>query len=206
VSSLWSSTGNITVETRLENSFRLFSNTRNCVEASIRAEKCSEQSRITACSVNSRSVKETNVPRCAWSWMFWYISSTCLLDTMPAMHDTEDIMSSPKTTLDGIKTRKKYKLKSGTVCLREIKKIQKTTKLLIQKSPFKRMVKEITTDCTLASFTRRLRLKISRRRQKTTLSRFSRMRISKPSTATERRLQLMMSICQSRRNLIFWLK
>jgi len=80
--------------------------------------------------------------------MFWYISSTCLSGTMPAMHDTEDIMSSPKTTLDGIKTRKKYKFKSGTVCLREIKKIQKTTKLLIQKSPFKRLVKEITMDYT----------------------------------------------------------
>jgi len=67
---------------------------------------------------------------------------------MPAMHDTEDILSSPKKNLDAIKIRKKYRFKSGTVCLREIKKIQKTTKLLIQKSPFKRLVKEITTDYT----------------------------------------------------------
>jgi len=62
---------------------------------------------------------------------------------MPAMHE-----SSPKQGSDEIKIRKKYKFKSGTVCLREIKKIQKTTRLLIQKSPFKRLVKEITEDYT----------------------------------------------------------
>lgn len=42
------------------------------------------------------------------------------------------------------KMRKKYKFKSGTVSLREIKKMQKTTKLLIQYSPFKRIIKELT--------------------------------------------------------------
>ena len=57
--------------------------------------------------------------------------------------------TNPDDTVGGIKkSRKKYKFKSGTVCVREIKKIQKTTKLLIQKSPFKRIIKEITSTYT----------------------------------------------------------
>jgi len=57
--------------------------------------------------------------------------------------------TNPDDTVGGIKkSRKKYKCKSGTVCVREIKKIQKTTKLLIQKSPFKRIIKEITSTYT----------------------------------------------------------
>jgi histone H3 len=71
---------------------------------------------------------------------------------MPAVHDTMDMIDDHKnsgvTPVGEKKMRKKYKFKSGTVCLREIKKIQKTTKLLIQKSPFKRLVKEITSEYT----------------------------------------------------------
>jgi len=52
----------------------------------------------------------------------------------------------PEESLPTAKPRKKYRFKSGTVSLREIKKMQTTTKLLIQHSPFKRIVKEITAD------------------------------------------------------------
>jgi len=67
-------------------------------------------------------------------------------EQMPSIVTATD---SDDTDGDGIKkSRKKYKFKSGTVCVREIKKIQKTTKLLIQKSPFKRIIKEITLSYT----------------------------------------------------------
>jgi len=54
----------------------------------------------------------------------------------------------PEVPAPVAKPRKKYRFKSGTVSLREIKKMQMTTKLLIQHSPFKRIVKEITADLT----------------------------------------------------------
>ena len=40
--------------------------------------------------------------------------------------------------------RKPHKFRPGTVALREIRKYQKSTELLIRKAPFKRLVKEIT--------------------------------------------------------------
>ena len=71
---------------------------------------------------------------------------------MPDVHEPLSMINSASVSSDSVgviqKTRKKYKFKSGTVCVREIKKIQKTTKLLIQKSPFKRIIKEITQDYT----------------------------------------------------------
>jgi len=45
----------------------------------------------------------------------------------------------------GVKKRK-YRFKSGTVALRNIKKLQTTTNLLIQKGPFRKLVKQITAD------------------------------------------------------------
>ena len=42
------------------------------------------------------------------------------------------------------KKKKKYKFKPGTVSIREIRKLQKTTKHLIQRKPFYRLVKEIS--------------------------------------------------------------
>ena len=42
------------------------------------------------------------------------------------------------------KKKKKYKFKPGTVSIREIRKLQKTTKNLIQRKPFYRLVKEIS--------------------------------------------------------------
>ena len=42
------------------------------------------------------------------------------------------------------KPKKKYRFKPGTVSLREIKKLQKTTTHMIQRKPFYRLVKEIS--------------------------------------------------------------
>ena len=50
--------------------------------------------------------------------------------------------SAPAT--DGVK--KPHRYKPGTVALREIRKYQKTTELLIRKLPFQRLVREITQD------------------------------------------------------------
>ena len=41
------------------------------------------------------------------------------------------------------KKKKKYRFKSGTVALREIKKYQKSTDAIIPRAPFKRLVKNI---------------------------------------------------------------
>ena len=42
--------------------------------------------------------------------------------------------------------KKKHRFKPGTVALREIRKFQRSTDLLIKKLPFKRLVKEIADD------------------------------------------------------------
>eukprot|EP00741_Cyanophora_paradoxa_P001915 tig00000523_g1854.t1 len=42
--------------------------------------------------------------------------------------------------------KKPYRYRPGTVALREIRKYQKTTDLLIRKLPFQRLVREITQD------------------------------------------------------------
>ena len=43
-------------------------------------------------------------------------------------------------------TRKPHRFRPGTVALREIRKYQKSTELLIPRAPFRRLVKEIMTD------------------------------------------------------------
>eukprot|EP00047_Mylnosiga_fluctuans_P009410 m.262951 g.262951 ORF g.262951 m.262951 type:complete len:128 (-) comp26207_c0_seq1:204-587(-) len=43
-------------------------------------------------------------------------------------------------------TKKKSRLRPGTAALREIRKYQKTTELLIRKLPFQRLVREIAQD------------------------------------------------------------
>lgn len=47
-------------------------------------------------------------------------------------------------TLGGVKKQHRYR--PGTVALREIRKYQKTTELLIRKLPFQRLVREISQD------------------------------------------------------------
>jgi histone H3 len=43
----------------------------------------------------------------------------------------------------GAKTKKPHRFRPGTVALREIRKYQKSTELLIRKMPFQRLVREI---------------------------------------------------------------
>merc|ERR1711967_69015 len=50
--------------------------------------------------------------------------------------------SAPST--DGVK--KPHRYKPGTVALREIRRFQKSTELLIRKPPFQRLVREIAND------------------------------------------------------------
>ena len=46
----------------------------------------------------------------------------------------------------GVKTGKKVHWRPGTVALRQIKKFQKSTNLLLRKAPFQRLVREIAAD------------------------------------------------------------
>ena len=42
--------------------------------------------------------------------------------------------------------KKPYRYRPGTVALRQIRRYQKTTELLLRKAPFQRLVREITRD------------------------------------------------------------
>lgn len=57
--------------------------------------------------------------------------------------------SSPAVAADavaGVKQRKPHRFRAGTVALREIRRYQKSTDLLLKKLPFQRLVKEIFQD------------------------------------------------------------
>ncbi len=48
-----------------------------------------------------------------------------------------------------IGVKKAHRYRAGTVALREIRKYQKSTELLIRKLPFQRLVREIVQDCDM---------------------------------------------------------
>ena len=57
----------------------------------------------------------------------------------------------------GMPRRNKHKYKPGTIALREIRKYQKNTKLLIRKLPFQRLVRKITEDQVSSRFSNGIR-------------------------------------------------
>ncbi|AYV87056.1 MAG: histone H3 [Sylvanvirus sp.] len=46
----------------------------------------------------------------------------------------------------GIKGKRKFRYRPGTVCLQEIRRFQRSTELLIKKMPFQRLVREIAEE------------------------------------------------------------
>jgi histone H3 len=56
---------------------------------------------------------------------------------------SKKVKKSKKTTTSGVK--KAHKWRPGTVALREIRKYQKSTELLLRKAPFQRLVRELAT-------------------------------------------------------------
>jgi len=67
------------------------------------------------------------------------------LKTMLITVDTPPGSPAPAVAEPEVKKRK-YRFKSGTVTLRVIKKLQTTTDLLVQKGPFRKLVKQITAE------------------------------------------------------------
>jgi len=65
--------------------------------------------------------------------------------TMLAPVHTPATQTNQAVAETGVKKRK-YRFKSGTVTLRDIKKLQTTTNLLVQKGPFRKIVKQITAE------------------------------------------------------------
>ncbi|GMN33870.1 hypothetical protein TIFTF001_004394 [Ficus carica] len=65
--------------------------------------------------------------------------------TQPSLVNTAARKSAPTT--GGVK--KPHRYRPGTVALREIRKYQKSTELLIRKLPFQRLVREIAQDFKL---------------------------------------------------------
>ncbi|CAG7849987.1 Histone H3 [Serendipita indica DSM 11827] len=57
--------------------------------------------------------------------------------------------TAPKTVASGVK--KPHRFRPGTVALREIRRYQKSTELLIRKLPFQRLVREIAQDLRFQS-------------------------------------------------------
>lgn len=55
-------------------------------------------------------------------------------------------MGAPKTAPADSVVKKPHRYRPGTVALREIRKFQKSTELLIRKLPFQRLVREIAQD------------------------------------------------------------
>lgn len=53
-------------------------------------------------------------------------------------------VSKKEGATDAQKERKPHRWRSGTVALREIKRYQKSTELLLRKLPFQRLVREVT--------------------------------------------------------------
>ncbi|KAG1672199.1 hypothetical protein FOA52_002899 [Chlamydomonas sp. UWO 241] len=69
--------------------------------------------------------------------------------TRPAGTPTRAAAATPSRRAQGravaaTPTRKKARFRPGTVALREIRKYQKSTELLVRKLPFSRLVREIT--------------------------------------------------------------
>ena len=58
-------------------------------------------------------------------------------------HNTKPIQQSPKPPR---KAAKPHRYRPGTVALRQIRKYQKSTELLLRKLPFQRLVREIASD------------------------------------------------------------
>ena len=54
--------------------------------------------------------------------------------------------ASRTATTEGAKDKKARRYRPGTVALREIRRYQKTTDLLLRKAPFQRLVREVTQD------------------------------------------------------------
>jgi len=59
---------------------------------------------------------------------------------------SEAAMKKTPAALSGDKLRKPHRFRPGTVALREIRRYQKSTELLIRKLPFQRLVREIAQD------------------------------------------------------------
>jgi hypothetical protein len=116
-----------------------------------------------------------------------------------------------QNTTGGVK--KPHRFRPGTVALREIRRYQKSTELLIRKLPFQRLVREIAQDfkvCSISSAHSCCSLSpcrpisasnhppswLSRKPQRHTLSPSSKTPISPPSTP---------SVSPSSRRILHWL-
>ena len=59
----------------------------------------------------------------------------------PRKHIAKKVVAKKSTSAGGVK--KAHRFRPGTVALREIRRFQKSTELLIRKLPFQRLVREI---------------------------------------------------------------
>ncbi|KAK0539080.1 centromeric DNA-binding histone H3-like protein cse4 [Tilletia horrida] len=65
---------------------------------------------------------------------------------------TSNAANTSTSTAGGAAARRKPRFRPGTVALREIRKYQKSTDLLIQKLPFARIVREVAEDFVTGHF------------------------------------------------------
>lgn len=56
---------------------------------------------------------------------------------------TKKVVKKPTSAPSSLPAKKKHRFRAGTVALREIRRYQKSTELLIKKLPFSRLVKQL---------------------------------------------------------------
>ena len=64
----------------------------------------------------------------------------------PPPHPRLSVGRGKGKTLSSFKVKKKHHFQPGTIALREIRKYQRNTDLLIKKAPFRRLLREISDD------------------------------------------------------------
>lgn len=97
--------------------------------------------------------------RCVSSWLSPSSSVFCLQQTArkstggkAPRKQLSTKQASKKTTAAAGGVKKPHRFRPGTVALREIRKYQKSTDLLIRKLPFQRLVREIAQDFKVCYF------------------------------------------------------
>lgn len=78
-------------------------------------------------------------------WETWALILSCLISCRrKSIKSIKTVVKRPGTRVSSSGTKKKHRFRPGTKALREIRKYQRSTELLIRRLPFCRVVKEIT--------------------------------------------------------------
>ena len=98
---------------------------------------------------------------------------------------TKKSKKAPKTAGGSSGVKRAHRWRPGTVALREIRKFQRGTELLVQKAPFQRLVRELAVAC-LTSAT--AQFMADKRKIQTSAGKYSGKRLKKPVIGTRTKI------------------